>query len=44
MQHQTSTQPANKALKTDCKPVAVLIQLASVIKVVNLGLLVFAAT
>ena len=30
----------NKALKTDCKPVAVLVQLASVIKVVILSLVV----
>ncbi|PNH92273.1 hypothetical protein C1O24_20685 [Vibrio diazotrophicus] len=30
--------PHNKALKSDCKPVAVLIQLASVFTVVILGL------
>lgn len=35
---------ANKALKSDCKPVVVLVQLANVITVVILGLVVFAAT
>ncbi len=36
--------PHNKALKSDCKPVAVLVQLASVFTVVIFGLVVFAAT
>ncbi|PNH92275.1 hypothetical protein C1O24_20695 [Vibrio diazotrophicus] len=44
IKHQTSTQPANKALKSDCKPVAVLVQLANVITVVILSLVEFAAT
>ena len=44
IKHQTSTQPANKALKPDCKRVAVSVQLASVFTVVILGLVVFAAT
>ena len=34
----------NKALKSDCKPMAVLVQLASVFTVVILGLVAFAAT
>ena len=34
----------NKALKTDCKPVAVLVQLSYVFKVVILSLVEFAAT
>ncbi len=37
-------KPHNKALKSDCKPVAVLVQLASVFTAVILGLVVFAAT
>ena len=35
---------ANKALKSDCKPVAVLVQLASVFTVVILSFVEFAAT
>ena len=44
IKHQTSTQPANKALKSDCKPMAVWLKLASVFTVVILSLAVFAAT
>jgi hypothetical protein len=34
----------NKALKSDCKPMAVLVQLVSVVTVVIWGLVMFTAT